>query len=218
VRDLAGAPKAAAPLVLEILAYYRALARHTVIEQDDVAALLRLAADDAPPKEHRIAALDAIPDLVTSLDLKTKRLLDPLLNHADDQLREGAQICLALLGDRTARRDVIKRYNDLVAQNEAWAGAYEQRAAVLLKLREYVDAAKDYRRAIKVYTDMKRTENLDALYVDLARTYARDGSPKRAYDALVEGNLPTGVLRKLKGDPDFAELAAHSRYGKILDV
>jgi tetratricopeptide (TPR) repeat protein len=202
----------------EILAYYRALARGPGVQDEDVAALVRLAAHEAPSKEDRLAVLDTIPRLVSGLDSRTKRHFNPLLSAAEDEIREAAEICLAILGDRNARRDVIKRYNDLVAQNDAWAGAYEQRAAVLLKLREYDDAARDFQRAIKVYTDMGRSSQLDALYVDLARTYARDGSVKRAYDALEKGNLPLGVLRKLKDDPDFAEIAKHSRYGRIFDL
>jgi tetratricopeptide (TPR) repeat protein len=220
VRDLAGAPGVAAPLVGEILAYYRALANASSggVDSDDVGALLRLAAHDAPQKADRLSVLDAIPAFHPGLDTKTKKLFEPLQNEADDELREAAEICLALLGDRNARRDVIKRYNDLVARNDTWAGAYEQRGAVLLKLAEYDGAAKDFRRAIKVYESQGRTNQLEDLYVLLARTYARDRNPKKAFDALEEGKLPRAVLKGLKSDPDFAEVAAHTRYGKIFDV
>jgi len=218
VRDLAGAPIAAAPLVAEILAYYAALARTVGIEDEDVAALVRLASHDAPSKDDRILVLATIPTFADDVDSKTKKLFDPLLAVADDEIREEAEICLALLGDRNARRDVIKRYDELVSRNDSWAGAYEQRAAVLLKLREYDDAAKDFRRAIKIYANQGRTSQLEDLYVELARTYARDGNAKKAFDALEEAHLPRSVMKKLKDDPDFAEIVAHSRYGRVFDV
>ena len=214
-RDLAGAPAAAAPLINEILGYYRVIKDHLVDE--DVEALVRLAAHDAPDEKDRLKVLEAIPEFDPDLGSRMRKLFEPLLNDANDELREGAQICLARLGDRNQRRDLIKRYNEQVERNELWAGAYDQRGSLYMKLGDYDQAAKDYRRAIKVYENQGRTID-DDLYVELARANALDGNPKKASEALEDAGLTRSRLRKLAADPDFREVVESSRYGKVFDV
>ncbi len=215
VRDLAGVPETAAPLVNEILAYLRSCA--DAVGEDDVRTLVRLAAHDAPEDGDRVAILDAIPDFDPELDSKLKKLFEPLLDSADNTLREATQVCMALLGDRNQRRDLIRRYDDLVDQNDNWAGAYEQRGEVYLRLHEYREAIKDFKRAIKTYESQGRSIK-DGIQIDLARAHCLDGNPKQASEVLEDASLSRSALRKLARDPDFRALKDHSRYGKIFDV
>lgn len=215
VRDLAGAPMVAAPLVPEILAYYRSCA--DALEEDDLQALVRLAAHDAPSPEDRLRVLDTLPALTDDVSSRTEKLFDPLLASKEEELQEAARICLALLGDRGQRREILKRYDDLVDQNENWSGAYSQRAAIHLRLGDPGEAAKDYRRAIQIREDQGRPLD-EELYVQLARAYSLDGNAKKAHDALQTAGLSRSELRALALDPDFGTIRDHSRYGKIFDV
>ena len=215
VRDLAGVPRIAAPLVGSILAYYTAVKDE--LEEDDLAALARLAASDEPGEEDRIRVLRAIPRLTDDLSSRTEKIFDPLLASKSEPLQEAARICLALLGDRGQRREVLRKYDELVDKNENWSGAYTQRAEVLLRLGDPGEAARDYKRAIEIRDDQGRPKD-EALFIGLARAYSLDGNAKKAHDALEDAGLSRTELRALAADPDFAALREHSRYGKILDV
>jgi tetratricopeptide (TPR) repeat protein len=215
VRNLAGAPAQANTLVKEILAYERAIAAS--LGPEDFEALVRLAGSPGAVKDDRRLILDTVAELHPQLDAKLRKLFDPLLAEVDEDLHLSAQLCLARLGDRNERRDVLKRFDELVARNEEWAGAYEQRGAVLLKLGDYGEAAKDYAHAIKVYKDINRSDVAETLYVDLARAHVLDQNLKKAHEALIEGGVSRAVLKQLAQDPDFRPLVEHGRYGRIFD-
>ncbi|MEM7310980.1 MAG: hypothetical protein AAF682_30200 [Planctomycetota bacterium] len=215
VRELSSSPSTAAPIVPEILAYYRAIADE--VEDEDVEALVRLAAHDAPSDEDRIQALNTIPALAKRLDTKARKLFEPLLNEPDDELREAAEICLALLGDRNKRKDLIARYKALVDRDESWGGAHEQLAELYLRLREYGESIKAYKQAIKTYKNQGRNVSED-VYIELARAYSLDSNVKKAYESLGDASLTRSRLRALAKDPDFRLVAEHNKYGKIFDV
>jgi len=212
VRTLMGAPQLAVPLVKEITAYLRAIAPS--LAPEDFEALARLAAHESVAEKDGLLILDTIADLQPQLDAKLHKLFEPLL--ANQFLRTDAQLCLARLGDRNERRDLIKRFDELVARNEDWAGGYEQRGGVLLKLGEYGEAARDYARAVKLYQTQGR-EIEDSIYIELARAYVLDQNLKKAHEALTEGGLASGALKQLKTDPDFQTLAESGKYGRIFD-
>ena len=106
-RKIAGAPKAAATLVPELLDYFRSIAAE--VQDEDVEELVRLAGHGAVPEGDRIRILETVPKFSPNLGSRLRKLFDPLVNHADDDLSEAAQICIAILGDRNARRDLVRR-------------------------------------------------------------------------------------------------------------
>ena len=214
VRGLVGAPPLAARLVKEILLYYRAIAAH--LAPEDFEGLVRLAAHGTPSKEDRQLILDSLPGLQPEVGPKLRKLFDPLLTGEDDDLRVSAQLCLARLGDRNERKELMKRFNELVERNDDWAGAYEQRGSILLKLGDPAEAAKDYARAVKVYQDHNQPP-ADETVVNLARAYARDSNLKKAFETLSQYGLPRSLMKSLAVDPDFRALAEHGRYGRVFD-
>ncbi|MEW6072230.1 MAG: tetratricopeptide repeat protein [Planctomycetota bacterium] len=215
VRELVRDPSRASPVVLAILAYYAQCGAAVV--QDAKVEVARLAAGESGiGKAERLAILAALPALAPERDRALAEALAPLLESRDDELWDAARVALALLGDRGARGELRRKYDELVRTQEAWNGAYERRAAILLRLGEYADAAKDYERAIGISMTRRQTTD-QTLYVGLARAHALDGRLKPAYEALMHAYLTPKQRQELAADPDFAALAAHARYGKIFE-
>jgi hypothetical protein len=216
VRALVERPDRAAPLVDGILRYYLVCAT----AQDDATTLALLA---LPAR----ASLDAgavrrVLDLVMrnppALTNELRVTLAPLLASSDAEVAESARILLALLGDRTARRDVLRTYDEVVARNDVWARAYEQRAEVLIRLRQYDEAVKDLRVAI----DLRSAQNggefeLVNDRIELARAYCLDAKLRPAHDVLEEARLAKTQMQVLAEDPDFRALREHPRYGKLFE-
>lgn len=178
--------------------------------------LLVLAADKRLGMEQRVAIVDEVPALGPELDAALRRRLDALLESTDTELRDAARICLALLGDRQARRTLIRTYDDHVDQNSRWPTAYRDRGGILMRLHEYDDAAKDFKQAIEVADARGKPAEFE-VWIDLARAYALAGKQKQAYEALRDAPIPGSVLARLGADPDFRELREHSRYGRVFD-
>jgi predicted Zn-dependent protease len=84
---------------------------------------------------------------------------------------------------------------------------------VLLRIGDAGDAAKDFKRALELSKDSGDRE----LWIKLARAYARDGKLRQASEALASASIPRALLGQLADDPDFRELAGHSRYGKVFE-
>jgi tetratricopeptide (TPR) repeat protein len=87
----------------------------------------------------------------------------------------------------------------------------------LLRLDEYDLAQRDFKKALELYDKSNRNlgEERDCR-VGLARAYALDKRLKDAGATLEQAGLTPDELRKLSQDPDFAELAANAKWGKIL--
>ncbi len=215
VRELMRNHAAAAPVVREILRYFQTCPE--VLENEVVLELVRLvAAPKAIDASMQIELLDQIPPLEPDLDGKFREAIAPLVASSNTEVVEAAQICLALIGDRTVRRELKKKYDEWVKDETQWATAFEKRGALLIHLQEYADAAKDYKRAIALRENTGRSVPRD-LYVEMARAQVLGGKLKPAHDALADAYLSPGQLKQVAEDPDFAELVAHGRYGKIFE-
>ena len=229
LRALAGAKaEAAAPAVLslvrdrpaavqvleDVTAYYAACP--AAAGSEALEALADLATDRSAPVGVRVALLDAMSRFAKELAPGLRSELEPLLDGDVVELREATMVLFAVLGDRTARRDLIAGYDDLIEENPRYGPAYEQRGDVLVRLGEHGSAAEDYRRSIEILQRDARFVPKD-VWIKLARAYAEDGKARQAYEALRDAQLAPLQLRALRGDPAFQDVVAHARYGKIFE-
>lgn len=192
-----------------LLAFYAAqpdLVEESVLER--FVAIARSSAD----VDVRISVLESLPALLSrGSSSALRRALEPVTRTSDRRVREAALVALVKLGDRGARRDLLRPFDDFVDKNDRFPEAYVRRGAVHLRVEDWDDAIRDFQQAVKLARDDPRPQP-DA-YVGLARAYARRGKLKDAAEWLRKAPISTADLRKLAEDPDFLELRA-SKYGK----
>jgi len=128
-----------------------------------------------------------------------------------------ALIALALSGDRTAKKTLLEPYNDEIDDNPDFARAWASRAHIQFRLENYKAATKDYTKALAAKTQSP-TDRRNDWHEALARSYARMGKVREASQWLEKSSLSTDRRRELSRDPDFREVAEHSKYGKVFDV
>jgi len=215
VLNLTKLSDAAAPVSSGIVAYY--LACPEVVDEEVLSALVGLALSADLELERRIEVLDAIPSFEAAKGSRLRRQLDPILDTSVTALREAGLICLASLGDRSARRDLLRAYDDLVQKNGDWPDAYEHRADIQLRIGNYNEAVKDYRRAIELLSSRARQGAYRKLWISMARAYVKGQKLRQAHDTLEEIGLSDKLKAELAADPDFSPLLEHSRYRKILE-
>jgi len=213
VRTLLADTKKARSIVAPIVVFFEALGDS--VTQEDCQALAALATADLVSQADRVLLLATLPSFEPSIKGPLKSSLESLLEFPSEKVSEEAQICLALLGDRSVRRSLIKRYDTLVDDNARWPNSYEQRAAMYLRIGEYADSIKDYKRSIELRTAMNRTVDSD-LRIELARASVLGGRLRQAQAVLEDARLTPTRRRQLADDPDFADLVKHSKYGKVL--
>jgi hypothetical protein len=215
IRVLLRDHSAAGNVVEEILGYFRACPE--TASEEVVIELIQLAAAGSELSEKdRLLILEELPRFKPSVDSKLNRAIEPLVSSSDPEIQEAAQICMALLGDRKTRRDLKRKYDEWIREQDNWAAAYEKRGALLLKLEEYADSAKDYKRAI----DMRESDGRPVprnLYIEMARAHILGGKLRQSHEALQDAYLSPGQIKEVAKDPDFAELVDHSRYGKLFE-
>ena len=129
-------------------------------------------------------------------------------------VREGALVCATLLGDRSAKRDLLEAYDETVDENERWWKAFHQRGEVHVRIRDWSAAAKDLKEAIELLGDRARESTHQDLWIDLARAHTQGGKLGKARDTLEDMGLTAAVIEKLKRDPDFSPLVDHPTYGR----
>ena len=211
VRQLLEDPRRASNVSAGILAYYRACPDS--LGSEEALALVQLAAYPNTPDSRRIEILEALSnfDVHPSSDLRAA--MQPLVSHRDQEINVAAQVALTILGDRNARKALLRECDDYVDKNENWANAYSKRAAIYYRIREYSSAIKDYKKAIKLSENdpLPSEDN----HVGLARCYARQNKFKDASQTLDDAPLPLKRLQALADDPAFAELREHPKYGKV---
>lgn len=215
VLNLTRVSDAAAPVSSQIVTYY--LACPGVVDEDVLQALIDLALSNDVDLEKRIEVLEAIPSFESAKGSKLRRQLAPILDTSVTALREAGLICLAVLGDRSAKRDLLKAYDTVVQKNEDWPEAFERRADIHLKVGDYNEAIRDYKRAIELLSNRARQGAYRKLWINMARAYVQSKKLRQAHDTLVEVGLSAALKRELAEDPDFAPLREHSRYGRVLD-
>ncbi|MCH2106786.1 MAG: tetratricopeptide repeat protein, partial [Planctomycetes bacterium] len=99
-----------------------------------------------------------------------------------------------------------------LARSGRWADAWIDIATIEYRIEEYRDAIKHYEQAMKLgRIDTRRQRDV---YLGLARCYAQEKKYKDAQQWLQRAPISRRQLAELADDPDFREMAAHSKYGK----
>ncbi|MFT5292395.1 MAG: hypothetical protein ACI82F_004482 [Planctomycetota bacterium] len=213
VREIAKSASRAAATANSLLSYYQIIGRE---QRAAIAAdLVSVSARSGLSLAARRILLELVVDLEPPLVRELKLLFEPLLDNAAPLVQDEARICLALLGDRSAERELERKYDDDIKRSPFVPAFIEARAAIKLRLGEYGDASRDYQTGV----DMRLAGDMNVprlLYVELARAYCLNGKIKQSRDALGNAFLSAGQRRATREDEDFRALLEHSRYGKIL--
>jgi len=171
--------------------------------QEHLQALVELAGRSRTPRADGVALIEALTELEVEPRSATRKAMKVLVEHPNLSLREAALVLLARAGDKGARRDLMRRYNDTVAAQRAYHQAYSERGDVYYRIGEYTNAIRDFKDAI----ELQRTRTKEAEpYVGLARCYARTGKFKEAKKYIDSAPLSVTSIQKLAEDPAFAEM------------
>lgn len=138
-------------------------------------------------------------------------------SQRNDALAVEALIALSLSGDRSAKKSLMKQYDLDVEENPDFARVWAARGQVYFRLQDYKAAVKDYTKALAAKTQSPMDRRND-WHEAMARSYALMGKVREASQWLEKSSLSTDRRRELSKDPDFKEVAEHSRYGKVFDV
>ncbi len=204
--DPAHSSQHAQPLLL----YYQTLPE--LVGAGQLKDLLALAGNSKVSVVMRGAIIDSLPQFVSSSSNELKRALDPIIAGADLKLAEAARVVLAKLGDRAAKRDLLKPYDDLIEAQSRWSQAYARRADILRRIGEYRDAEKDYKKALEVGKNENNPQ--PDTFIGLARCEAQQGHFREAAQWLSNAPIKLDQLKALASDPDFAKLRA-SKHGDV---
>lgn len=209
VRRILGDSRRAARHAWSLMQYFRA--QPALATPAEALAFAKLAASSSIAADTRVQLMDALPALKPSLNAEMKRLMEPIVSSPDRKLHEGALVLLTRLGDKSARKELIKECDELVDRNDRWAESYVRRADVLAKIGEDDDAIKDYKQALVV---ARNDPSIQAdTWVKLARAYTRRGKFKEAAETLRKSPLADAALKALAEDLEFKPLR-DSKYGK----
>lgn len=184
---------------------------------DDTRRFIALASDRMVSRADRIRLLDALPDLDLVFERGMDKAFDTLLDESNPKLVEAALVCLARFGDKGAKKQLMKPYKEQVADKRNAPAPYESRGAILTRLGDYAAAVSDFKKAIKLYEEQKKSPYAsNAAYTGMARALCLSGDVRAAAKALEDSSLSTVQLRGLAKDPDFAALVADPKYAKVL--
>ena len=195
-------------LAVQLLGYFKAVSGTT--SEADIVALMHLAQGSAP-LDVRIAIVESLPALGATLNTELRRTMQPITESTERKLSDAGMVAMVRLGDKASRKDLLKPYDERIADNERWAQAWVDRGDVYARIGEDDNAIKDFQKAIVVGKD-DPTFQPDA-FIKLARALAREGKLKEAADKLRVAPVSLEVLRGLRNDPDFKKLR-ESKYGK----
>lgn len=202
---------AAAAHVPEIVAYYRACP--SIFDSEHCQSMVIFAGGLRANSKMAELVLAVVGENEDAWNSKIKRDLKQLAESSSNRVAEAALICLARTGDRQAKKKLLEPYDERIEKNDRIASAWQNRAEVKYRIGEYKAAIKDYEQAQKASAEYLRTE--PEVYEGLARCYALLGKLKDSAKWLGEGGLSLARLHQLARDPDFAELAADSKYKKV---
>jgi tetratricopeptide (TPR) repeat protein len=119
---------------------------------------------------------------------------------------------MARLGDRAAKRDLLKPFDDLVESTPKWSQAYARRGDIQRRIGEYRDAEKDYNKALAL--GVAEASSQPETYIGLAKCAALQGKFKEAKTWLEKAPINLTQLKAYANDPDFAKLRA-SKFGDV---
>jgi len=208
--------RAARDLIVPLIDFASALPQNT-FSPEDTERFIKLASDRLVSKDDRIRLLNAIPDLGLVFERGMDKQFEEVLDETNPKLVEAALVCLARFGDKGAKKDLMKPYKEQVADKRNDPVGYEARGGILTRLHEYDAAVIDYKKAIKLYADKKKSPYAsNAAYTGMARALCLAGDIRAASKALDDSSLSTVQLRNLAKDPDFAALVADEKYNRVL--
>jgi tetratricopeptide (TPR) repeat protein len=208
-------PDAAAARLGGLVAYWSAVPE--ALDRDTQRAALALVSSGAPLRSDLLLFLDALPDIRDARPDDVRDPLEPLVKGSDRELREEALMCLARLGDRKARRELLRARDEVLNENKGWYKAWRERGDVLLRIGDADRAARDYRKALELMGDAReRDEARREILVELARCHVLEGRLRQASEELERAELPAAAREALAADPDFAPLVEHARHGRVL--
>jgi tetratricopeptide (TPR) repeat protein len=200
----------AAAHVKEICAWYQACP--DVFDKQHGASILELTKSSRVNLEDRIALVKLLSKNERHWPSGAKKTLETLADSGSKDLREAVLIALALSGDRGAKKELLLPYQESLARSVRWADAWIDLASIEYRIEEYRDAIKHYEQAMKLgRIDTRRQRDV---YLGLARCYALEKKYKDAQQWLQRAPISRKQLAELANDPDFREMAAHSKYGK----
>lgn len=188
--------------VLAIGLYFAAQPQHFADQEVLISVMELLARTDAP-RGDIVRVLSQLNDLNLEIRSKVRKSMDPLVEHAHPEVQESTLILLARSGDKGARRDLVRPYNDKVLARRDDDSVYTERANVWYQIQEYQEAIKDYKQAIKLMRGQTKEE---APFLGLARCYARMKKYKDAKAQLDLAPVSIARLQELSKDPAFAEM------------
>lgn len=179
------------------------------VDEEDGAALLAIAGRSNLNLATRVAAVERMRKVAFDDRGEVRDVARELEQSSSSDLVEAVQVLLAYKGDSSARRDLLRRYDEIVDRDDKWARGYVQRGEIYYKIGDYKRALKDYREALELQAN--RSSDQEA-FVGAARCQALLGNHKQAAEYLQRSPLSSATLRALGRDPDFAEMAADERY------
>lgn len=190
-----------------LLAYYEAVPE--VLTETVSLAFIGLLSDPELKTSSRVRVLDALRQMQLDASSEFKKELKAITLVGSRQVSDAAFTLLAALGDKNARRTLLKPYNDQIDKNKNWQDAYLQRADILYRIRDFRGAIDDYRDALRIGS---RNATEPAPYLGLAHCYACLGRFKDAAKYLDDAPVSIVTLRQLADHPDFEEMREHKRW------
>ena len=188
----------AARLLIPTLIQFIATLPPESLAAEDTERLVALASDRLVSTDDRVRLLTALPDLGLVWERGMSRSFDALLDESTPKLVEAGLICLARFGDKGAKKKLMKPYKAIIADKRNEPSSYEARGAILIRLGDFDAAITDYKKAIKLYAEKKKSPYAsNAAYTGLARAQCLKGDIRGASKSLDDSSLSTVQLRAL---------------------
>ncbi len=197
-----------------LLAYYSAVP--AALDSEHALALVELARHVALSEKSKSQLLEALARFPIELDSRIEKALDSIADGGTREVRESALVLLAVLGDRNARKSLLKPYEDVVRRSPKWSQAYVQLADVLARIHDHRKAIGEYKTALELMSKEDRVEATP--FLGIARCNALLGDYKEAAEYLEKAPVSAKTLRELAADPDFAAMAANPKYSKVFHL
>lgn len=215
IQKLLANRKEATQYVDALLGYYSAVP--AAVEKPVLEGFIALAQDFALSRDVRARILGSLASWGDKFDSKLKTEVRRMAASPERETKEGALVLLYLIGDKSARKELLADYDEQIERNKNWATTYEQRANVLYRLGEWRDAQKDYQQAIQLGSKDVRAQT-DQAYIGLARCQAMQNKLKDAAKTLESAPVSLKQLNDLARDPAFAKLVENPKYRDVFKL
>lgn len=167
---------------------------------DHLVAIVQCVGRPEASSSDSVYLLEVLIDLNLELRSKARKELDPLTEHVVSEVREAALVLLARSGDKNARRDLIRPYDDAVKERKSHPTPYVERGDAWYRIGDYAESIRDYKEAIELRGNRSKEPEP---FVGLARCYAQQKKYKEAKAQLDVAPLSRLKLRQLANDPAF---------------